>query len=164
MSLAKKSSGNACLAPETAAYTGDKKGTETGITLLEYSGEYFQERKLKTVDECFPLKDKPAITWINIDGIYDPEHLGKLGECFRLHPLVVEDILNTEQRPKVDDYGDYIFNCYIFIPHTFIVGLYGVNFKYMPELEWRYGYPAVLMLILATAPAMLFYFRKRKWL
>ncbi len=52
----------------------------------------------------------------------------------------------------------------LFIPLTFIVGLYGMNFKYMPELEWRWGYPLVLLLMLAVAIFLLFYFRKKKWI
>jgi magnesium transporter len=52
----------------------------------------------------------------------------------------------------------------IFIPLTFIVGIYGMNFKYMPELGQRWGYPAVLILMLAITIAMLIYFRKKKWI
>ncbi len=52
----------------------------------------------------------------------------------------------------------------IFIPLTFITGLYGMNFHYMPELYWRYGYPAVLLTMLAIAVGMLVYFRKKGWL
>jgi len=51
----------------------------------------------------------------------------------------------------------------IFIPLTFIVGLYGMNFKYMPELEWKWGYPLILFLMSAVVVFMLFYFRKKKW-
>lgn len=52
----------------------------------------------------------------------------------------------------------------IFIPLTFITGLYGMNFRYMPELYWRYSYPAVLLLMLGIAVGMLAYFRRKGWL
>jgi magnesium transporter len=52
----------------------------------------------------------------------------------------------------------------IFIPLTFLAGIYGMNFKYMPELEWRYGYFALLGLMIAMVALMLRYFRKRQWL
>jgi magnesium transporter len=52
----------------------------------------------------------------------------------------------------------------IFIPLTFIAGLYGMNFKYMPELEWRSGYPLVWLVMLLIAALMLLYFRRKKWL
>ena len=52
----------------------------------------------------------------------------------------------------------------LFIPLTFIVGLYGMNFKYMPELEWPWGYPLVLTLMLTVAVFMLIYFRRKRWI
>jgi magnesium transporter len=52
----------------------------------------------------------------------------------------------------------------IFMPLTFIVGLYGMNFKHMPELEWVWGYPAVLLLMLVITIGMLLFFRRKKWL
>ena len=51
----------------------------------------------------------------------------------------------------------------IFVPLTFITSLYGMNFKHMPELEWYWGYPFILTLILAVAGVMLTYFRKKGW-
>ena len=68
-----------------------------------------KRRKSKTIEECFLFKDKPTVTWINIDGLHQVEILEKLGECYGLHPLVLEDILNTDQRPKMEDYGEYLY-------------------------------------------------------
>jgi magnesium transporter len=53
--------------------------------------------------------DKPEITWVNIDGLHDIDVINKIGNQFNLHPLVLEDILNTQQRPKLDDMEDYLF-------------------------------------------------------
>jgi magnesium transporter len=52
----------------------------------------------------------------------------------------------------------------IFIPLSFVVGLYGMNFKYMPELSWRWGYPMVWGVILLSVGGMLLYFKRKKWL
>jgi magnesium transporter len=52
----------------------------------------------------------------------------------------------------------------IFIPLTFIAGIYGMNFKYMPELEWKFGYPLVLLVMLSIGIGMWIYFKKKKWL
>lgn len=52
----------------------------------------------------------------------------------------------------------------IFIPITFIAGIYGMNFKTMPELEWEWGYAAVWGIIIAVALLMLLFFRRKKWL
>ena len=81
-----------------------KKTEKVKITIVEYDEMHFREQEAKTIEECFPLKDKnrPTVAWINIDGIHQSEILGKLGEGFGLHPLIVEDILNTDQRPKIE--------------------------------------------------------------
>lgn len=76
---------------------------------MDYDETQFQVRETETLEECYPFKDRPTIIWINIDGIHEIETLEKLGDCFGLHPLTLEDILNTDQRPKIEDYGEYIF-------------------------------------------------------
>jgi magnesium transporter len=52
----------------------------------------------------------------------------------------------------------------VFIPLTFIAGVYGMNFKYMPELEWRWGYPAVWAVMIAIFCIMIIYFKRKKWI
>jgi magnesium transporter len=52
----------------------------------------------------------------------------------------------------------------IFMPLTFIAGIYGMNFKYMPELEWHWGYPAVWLIVVIIGISMLIYFKKKKWM
>jgi magnesium transporter len=90
-------------------YIGKEKTEKVKVTCIEYDESHFQEKELKTIDECFPLKDKPAATWINIDGIYQLDNIEKIGKQFKIHPLVLEDIMNTGQRPKMEDFGDYLF-------------------------------------------------------
>ena len=52
----------------------------------------------------------------------------------------------------------------IFIPLTFIVGVYGMNFDYFPELRWRYAYPVLWVLMIAIGAGMVFWFKRKKWL
>jgi magnesium transporter len=52
----------------------------------------------------------------------------------------------------------------IFIPLTFIAGIYGMNFEWMPELRWHWSYPLLLLVMFLAGVSMLFYFRKRRWL
>jgi magnesium transporter len=351
--LIKKRSKKAGLPPGTLVHIGEKKAETPKIAIMDYDEAHFQEKEAKTIEECFLFKDKPTVTWINIDGLHQVEILERLGECYGLHPLVLEDILNTDQRPKMEDYGEYLYivlrmldyndqsseieaeqislilgsnfvfsfqeregdtfnpirerirsnkgrirkmgadylayalldsivdNYFIileklgeeiefleeklvirptpeilqtihglrrdmiflrkavwplrevisalerresllikestriylkdvydhtiqaidnietyrdmvsgmldiylssvsnrlnsvmkvltiittiFMPLTFLAGIYGMNFKYMPELEWRWGYPAVLLVMVGTGVSMLLYFRKKKWL
>ena len=78
------------------------------ITVINYDASNFQEIEVKGVEECFVFKDLPSVTWINIDCLSQVDILEKLGTCYGFHPLVLEDIL-SDQRPKVEDYDDYIF-------------------------------------------------------
>ncbi len=97
------------LPPGTLIHIGEKKVEELKITLIDYDEAHFQEKEIKTIEECIVFKDKPTVTWINIDGLHQVEVLEKLGDCYGIHPLVLEDILNTDQRPKMEDYGEYAY-------------------------------------------------------
>ena len=107
--LAKQRSKKAGLPPGTLIHIGAQKTGEPTITIIDYDETHFQERETKAIEECFLFKDKPTVTWVDIDGLHRVDILEKLGECYGLHPLVLEDILNTDQRPKVDDHGDYLY-------------------------------------------------------
>ena len=107
--LIKKRSKKAGLPPGTLVHIGEKRAGEPKITLIDYDEANFQERDVKTVEECFSFREKPTVTWINVEGVHHVEVVEKLGNCFGLHPLVLEDILNTDQRPKMEIYGDYIY-------------------------------------------------------
>jgi len=107
--LIRKRSEKTGLPPGTLVHVGERKTEKVRIRILDYDETQFEEKEAKTIEECFPFKDKPTVTWINMDGIHQVEIIEKLGSYFGLHPLLLEDILNTEQRPKMEDYGDYIF-------------------------------------------------------
>lgn len=79
------------------------------ITIIDYNEGQFQEKEVKNVEECFPFKDKPTVTWINIDSINDISIIEQIGRHFDMHPLLVEDIVTITQRPKYEDFGNYIF-------------------------------------------------------
>ncbi|MGZ3536393.1 MAG: magnesium/cobalt transporter CorA [Thermodesulfobacteriota bacterium] len=106
--LINKRSRKAGLSPGTLIHIG-KEVERLKITVMDYDEAHFQEKEIKTIEECFAFKDTPGITWINIDGLHRIEIIEKLGECYGFHPLVLEDILNTDQRPKMEDYGDYLY-------------------------------------------------------
>jgi magnesium transporter len=97
------------LPPGTLIHIGAKKTERPRITIIDYDEIHFEEREVKAIEECFLFKDKPTVTWINVDGLHQIEIFEKLGECYGFHPLVLEDILNTDQRPKMEDYGNYIY-------------------------------------------------------
>jgi magnesium transporter len=108
-SLVKNRSKKAGLPPGTPVFIGGKKDGPVKITVIDYSLDRFEEKVVSSVEECFPFKDTPSVTWINVDGVHDVSIIQKIGDCFKFHPLLVEDIANTEQRPKFEDFGDYMF-------------------------------------------------------
>ena len=107
--MIKKRSMKAGLPPGTLIHIGEQRAEAAKITVINYDDVSFQEEELKTAEECFPYKDKPSMTWINIDGIHQKEILEKFSGHFDFHPLVMEDIMNTDQRPKMEDYTDYLY-------------------------------------------------------
>ncbi|MBN1636213.1 MAG: magnesium/cobalt transporter CorA [Deltaproteobacteria bacterium] len=107
--LMKNVSQKAGFAPGSIIHVGEQKVEEVKISIIDYDVDKFEEKTIENVEECFPFKDTPSITWINISGIHQTEIIEKIGKHFELHPLLMEDILNTGHRPKMEDFGEYIF-------------------------------------------------------
>ena len=105
----KKLSKTAGNAPGELVYVGDKKAEKVKITVIDYDAKQFQEKSPKKIEEVFPFKDTPTITWVNVDGLHETDIIQKIGNCFEMHPLTLEDIVNTDQRPKYEDFDKYLF-------------------------------------------------------
>ena len=97
------------LPPGTLVHIGEKKVENIRIRLLDYDEYNLEEREIERIEDCFAYKDSPSITWINIDGLHDVGIIERIGKRFDLHPLVLEDILHTDQRPKIEDFENYLF-------------------------------------------------------
>lgn len=87
----------------------DGKSQKPRVTIIEYDKDYLEERQITDLTELASHLDNQKVTWINIDGLGDVEALKILGEKFHLHPLALEDVLNTGQRPKIEHSSDYLF-------------------------------------------------------
>ena len=107
--LIKKTSRKVGLPPGTLVHIGEKKGDKVKITIMDYDEARLEEKEAKTIEECLPFKDTPTVIWINMDGIHRMEIMEGIGKAFSLHPLLVEDVVNTEQRPKMEDFDDCVF-------------------------------------------------------
>jgi magnesium transporter len=103
----KKRSKKAGLPPGTAVHIGEKKTEKTRISLISYGPDGYSERQIGDPKEFSQPGGK--FNWVNMDGVYDVPTLEKICSAFKLHPLVVEDIANTDQRPKYEDYGEYLY-------------------------------------------------------
>lgn len=101
---------NLGLAPGTLVHVGEKKAEKVVIRAWIYNSEKLIEKELQTIEECQALKDQPEMNlWINVDGLDRVDIIEKLGSYFGVHPLTLEDVLNTGQRPKMEDYDSYIY-------------------------------------------------------
>lgn len=109
LKIIKRRSRKAGLPPGSLVHVGEKKAEEVTISIIDYDEKHFEEKLVENVDECFPFKDTSTVSWINIVGLHEVSIIDRIGKHFGLHPLILEDILNTEQRPKVEDFEDYIF-------------------------------------------------------
>ena len=104
-----KRSKKAGLPPGTLVHIGETRTEKIKITIIDYTEMQFREQEVKKIEECFPLKNNHTVTWINIDGIHQLDIIEKIGKHFDFHPLLMEDIVNTGQRPKIEDFGQYLF-------------------------------------------------------
>ena len=109
------------LSPGTLVYTGEKKKDEVKITLFDYKDEFISEKVLGNIKDTFVCKESDKTSWINIDGLHEINIIEDIGKHFEIHPLVLEDILHTSQRPKVEDYENYLYivlRMFFYYPET----------------------------------------------
>ncbi|WP_034259650.1 magnesium/cobalt transporter CorA [Aequorivita capsosiphonis] len=97
------------LTPGTVSYTGKKITTQTQLDIIDYSKDSFSRFETHDIDEAFKYEDASHITWINVNGLSNSSDIITLGNHFDLHPLIQEDIVTTNQRPKIDEYDEYLF-------------------------------------------------------
>ncbi|WP_455381184.1 magnesium/cobalt transporter CorA [Salinispira pacifica] len=105
----RKLSLKAGLPPGTIVHIGEESNVPVQYELWSYTDASFTERRPSSLEECNRLIAASGINWINVDGIHDTQTLTQAGELFGIHPLALEDIGNTEQRPKAEEYEGQIF-------------------------------------------------------
>ncbi|MEW6388576.1 MAG: magnesium/cobalt transporter CorA [Thermodesulfobacteriota bacterium] len=97
------------LPPGSLVYAGDKPDRKLKVTILEFDEQECREREVSSFAECLMLDNPQTVTWLNVDGLQHLEDLKNLGECLNLHPLLMEDILSTDQRPKLDEWPNHLY-------------------------------------------------------
>ena len=95
--------------PGSIIYTGKKASQKLFIEAFDYNKEQCIEKELQGAEESFEFKLSNSTTWINLNGLNHVNEIEKLGNHYDLHPLVLEDIVNIAQRPKIDEYENYLF-------------------------------------------------------
>lgn len=97
--------------PGTLIHIGEQRVEKVGIQAMGYDAGQFEELPIgpEAAGRSGMFTGQPAVTWININGLHQVEVIETLGKGFELHPLVMEDILETEHRPKLENYETYLF-------------------------------------------------------
>lgn len=94
--------------PGTPMYTGKQK-IPSLITFITFNESEFVEKTGQTLAEIGETKKENGINWLNLEGLSNLNVVEEIAQVYQLHPLTVEDILNVEQRPKVDEFENYLF-------------------------------------------------------
>lgn len=94
--------------PGTLIYTGDSKTERIKISLIEYNETEFIEQEFYDLSECISHVKPHLVKWINVEGIHKTEVIEKIGKLYDIHPLTLEDIVHVDQRPKFEDYDNYV--------------------------------------------------------
>ncbi|MGB5357176.1 MAG: magnesium/cobalt transporter CorA, partial [Eudoraea sp.] len=96
------------LAPDDISFKGEKKMDEVVLRLVDYNSENLEEKVIERVDTILSHQKKPTVTWFNIDGLHESEIIEQIGESFDFDKLVLAEVMDTNSRPKVHDFGDCI--------------------------------------------------------
>ncbi len=95
--------------PGTLVYIGKDRPVHTRVTVLDYGPDHLNEETTKQVDSAVRVANGESVTWINVEGLQETDLIAEFGEKFHLHPLLLEDILNTDHRPKAEFYTEHVF-------------------------------------------------------
>lgn len=90
-------------------YVGERRLEAPRITLTYFNETSFREQQVDDLAASIPFLDDTHVTWLNVDGLHDLQVIARIGSYLGLHPLLQEDLVNTAQRPKYEDYGDCLF-------------------------------------------------------
>lgn len=105
----KKRSEKTGLPPGSLIYVGEKAPINSNIEVIDYNKTEHKTFEIKTIKELLEYKNNKNVSWINICGLGNTAEIEAIGKEYDLHPLLLEDILNTNQRAKMDEYEDYLF-------------------------------------------------------
>ena len=114
----KKYSKKIGLPPGTLVYVGKDTEQNSSFDLIEYLNEEYVQKEISSINEIEPCVDNHLNSWINLIGLSNIETISQTGKIFNLHPLLLEDVLNTDHRPKVEEYESQLFCVLKMIKHN----------------------------------------------
>ena len=116
--------------PGTMVFIGERKQEKARIDIMHYSADALEEPGDVSVNQCRDFARKPGVLWVDVNGIHDVGLIETLGKAFDLHPITMEDIVNTTHRPKVEEFPDYLYivlKTITFQPETNSIGIEQVS-------------------------------------
>lgn len=105
----KNSAQKAGLPPGSLFYTGQQIEEPVSIQVFNYTGDGLEEKELHAAEETFPYRGNGDTTWININGVHNVQLVEKICKHYGIHPLTIEDIVSTDQRPKIEEQEGYLY-------------------------------------------------------
>ena len=97
------------LAPGALVYEGNRPASAVKVHLFDYDAQALEESILSDADGCGAYRARPTVTWLDIDGVHDINIVDKIGRAYDIHPLTLEDVVHTRQRPKMEEYPEYVY-------------------------------------------------------
>jgi magnesium transporter len=95
--------------PGSVIFVGSQKMERSKVSIMDYDQGNLRELDLQKITDGERFKKADSVTWINVDGVHDTDLIMEIGRIFDLHPLILEDIVQTGQRPRVEEYDDCLF-------------------------------------------------------
>ncbi|MFO7821400.1 MAG: magnesium/cobalt transporter CorA [Lentisphaeria bacterium] len=95
--------------PGTPVFIGEQKTEEVTLSVIDYSEKECNTKEVEKATDLQQYRDSETVSWINVNGIHDVEVISRIGQDFNIHPLVQEDIVNTSQRPKAEEYDAFFY-------------------------------------------------------
>lgn len=104
-----KLSAKAGIPNEYLVYVGKERNETVTIDIIDYSATHIEEKTVEHIAECANYKGTDTVTWISVTGVHNPKIVEEVCNIFDIHPLIQEDILNTQQRTKIEEFENYLF-------------------------------------------------------
>jgi len=95
--------------PGSLIFVGTRKVERSSIHVIDYDADHLDEFDLTDVNQLKELPSAPACRWVNVYGLHDVDLVSRLGAHFNIHAMAIEDVLNTGQRPKLEEFDDFLF-------------------------------------------------------
>lgn len=92
--------------PGSLVYVGKEVAESTAIKLIEFNEKIIHETQIKHLNDCKSIAPNGFVSWLDVDGIHETQVIEGIGKHYNLHHLLLEDVLNTEQKPKLEHFGD----------------------------------------------------------